>query len=412
MCVHRLFCIDLYLLLPLNSPPTHPHHQNFYVDNDTDPDSTRDQLKIVQINDGDRITNTNTPYTIVLPSGAELTVIPATGEIAYDPKGIFDSLKAGEVSTDSFTYVIEDELSLESNVATVTIVINGSNDPPVAIDDDYTATITNPTVSNNILDNDFDIDVGDVISITKISIPNGSNGEMTDVTPSGGVISATFPSGGVVTINPLTGQMDYDAGDVVDSIPAGETFVETFTYQIVDTMGQTATATVTITIEGPPQPINPFPPTVAPPIAEDNSYARTVDQLNAGGGIITGQILENDSDPDGALGDLTITSITPNGGSSTPVQPEVGIDYPLTNGKFRINPVSGVIVYTPDPDTVAALGPGSQITDSFTYVITDKDGGTDIATVTFTIVGQNDPPVPEDDSETVPEGDDVSDCVL
>ena len=54
----------------------------------------------------------------------------------------------------------------------------------------------------------------------------------------------------------------------------------------------------------------------------------------------------------------------------------------------------------------------SSLLDTFVYTIRDPDGGTDIATVTFTVVGQNDPPVPEDDSETVPEGNDVSDCVL
>ena len=169
--------------------------------------------------------------------------------------------------------------------------------PPVAIDDDYTATITNPTVSDNILDNDFDIDVGDVISITKITIPGGPNREMTDIAPSGGTISATFPSGGVVTINPLTGEMDYDASDVVASIPAGETFVETFTYQIVDTMGQTAMATVTITIEGGN----------SPPVANPDRYTAT--KVNS---IINANIvLENDTDPDGD--DLTVTKITKPG---------------------------------------------------------------------------------------------------
>ena len=239
----------------------------------------------------------------------------------------------------------------------------------------------------------------------------------------------------VVTINTATGEMTFDTSAFINDIPAGDTYEQVFDYEIVDAAGQPATTTVTI-VASPPQFVNPQTPpppptdspidspsskpssaptpkpTNVPPIAEDNSYARTVDQLEAGGGTIIGQILENDSDPDGELGDLTITSITPNGGTNTPVQPAIGIDYDLTNGVIRINPVSGGIVYTPDPDKVEALGPGSEITDILTYVITDEDGGTDIATVTFTVVGQNDPPVPEDDSETVPEGNDVSDCVL
>ena len=154
-------------------------------------------------------------------------------------------------------------------------------------------------------------------------------------------------------------------------------------------------------------------PTNAPPIAEDNTYGRTVEELNNADGTIIGEILTNDSDPDGALGEFTITSITPVGGDGT-VTPTAGTVYRLENGNFTIDPDTGSVEYTPDPAKVAALSgaPGSVLTDAFTYIITDADGGTDEATVTFTIVGQNDPPVPEDDSETVPEGGDVSDCVL
>jgi hypothetical protein len=86
--------------------------------------------------------------------------------------------------------------------------------------------------------------------------------------------------------------------------------------------------------------------------------------------------------------------------------------YPLQNGTFTIDPDTGSVVYTPDPDMIKALPPGKFHTDQFTYVITDPDGGTDTATVYFKIVGENDPPVAEDDSETVPEGGDVSGCAL
>ena len=289
-------------------------------------------------------------------------------------------------------------------------------------------------------------DNGNIIGIAMITIPDGLDGGSTDILPEGGSISAMFPSGGIVTIDSTSGKMEYDATTVIANTPAGDIYVETFTYRVVDTNGQTAMATVAITINGnnrppgfppfisslPPGPTATGDPTKAttnfpssrpsstqsielinvPPIAEDNRYTITVGQLNAGGGTIIGQILENDSDPDGEIGDLTITSITPNGGANKLEQPAVGKDYDLTNGIIRINPVSGLVVYTPNPDKIASLESESEINDFFTYAITDKDGGTDIATVTFTVVGQNDPPVPEDDSETVPEGDDVSDCVL
>ena len=180
-----------------------------------------------------------------------------------------------------------------------------------------------------------------------ITIPSGVGGGLTDITPKGGTISATFPSGGIVTIDSASGLMEYDATAVIANTPAGDTFVETFTYRVVDANGETAMATVAITISGdtrppglpqgisspPPGPTATGDPTKAttispssrpssvpsiepinvPPIAEDNSYARTVDQLKAGGGTIVGQILENDSDPDGELGELVITEVIPNG---------------------------------------------------------------------------------------------------
>ena len=580
------------------------------MENDSDPDG--DKLTVTRVN-GNRLASTSTNEIIELPSGAILTMNPETGCYELDPNGQFDSLCEGCTAEICFSYQISDGRRFDT--AKVCTIITGRNNPPVAIRDDYTATVVDPTVSDNIMDNDYDIDVGDIITITKITIP--AEDGFRDVTSSSdGSIVATFPSGGVVTIDPVTGQMDYDASAVIAKIPVGETFVETFTYQIVDSTGQTAMATVTITIEGnnrppianpdrytatkansiidanivlendtdpdgdnltvtkitkpglpgggpvtvfpqadangnmvisttfttpycdgqdavllintvtgdktfdtssfiddipagetyeqlfeyeivdaagqpatttvtivasgPPQfisaadvgPPTPSPtdaptggptsspsskpssvptegptstpsskpsavpsskptegptsspsskpsslptpkPTNAPPIAEDNTYGRTVEELNNADGTIIGEILTNDSDPDGALGELTITSITPVGGDGT-VTPTAGTEYKLENGNFTIDPDTGSVEYTPDPAKVAALSgaPGSVLTDTFTYIITDADGGTDVARVTFTIVGQNDPPVPEDDSETVPEGGDVSDCVL
>ena len=85
----------------------------------------------------------------------------------------------------------------------------------------------------------------------------------------------------------------------------------------------------------------------------------------------------------------------------------------LENGSATLDPITGEVTYTPKQNEVAKLrDPSESLSDTFVYTIRDPDGGTDIATVTFTVVGQNDPPVPEDDSETVPEGNDVSDCVL
>ena len=458
------------------------------------------------------------------PSGGVVTIDPVTGQMDYDAGAVIAKIPVGETFIETFTYQIVDSTG-QTAMATVTITIEGNNRPPIANPDRYTATKANSIIDANIvLENGTDPD-GDDLTVTKITKPGLPGGGPVTVFPQTDangnmIISTTFttPYGdgkdAVLLINTVTGEMTFDTSSFIDDIPAGETYEQVFEYEIVDAAGQPATTTVTIVASGPPQFINSIPdpspsptdaptggptsspsskpssaptegptstpsskpssvpspkptegptsspsskpssaptegptstpsskpssvpspkptegptsspsskpsslptpkPTNAPPIAEDNTYGRTVEELNNAGGTIVGEILTNDSDPDGALGELTITSITPVGGDGT-VTPTAGTEYKLENGNFTINPDTGSVEYTPDPAKVAALSgaPGSVLTDTFTYIITDADGGTDEARVTFTIVGQNDPPVPEDDSETVPEGGDVSDCVL
>ncbi len=157
----------------------------------------------------------------------------------------------------------------------------------------------------------------------------------------------------------------------------------------------------------------PAPDLPAKPIAQDDSYSKLVGELNDG--TITGQILTNDSDPNNQpLTIISITPIGPGGENSTYSGAALNNEtvYPLQNGTFTIDPNTGLVVYTPDPEKIKALPPGDFHTDQFTYVVTDPDGGTATATVYYKIVGENDPPVAEDDSETVPEGGDVTACVL
>ena len=318
----------------------------------------------------------------------------------------------------------------------------------------YTATVSeigelpDHSIAQSILsgfsDDDSSLDGG---SIVKIIIPSGmdeEDGNAQVIVPrAGDVLALRY---GNMTIDPVSGMMLYTPNpSQMENLGEGDEFIEYFDYVSVDQDGTSSVERVTIRVVGEggtaatdlptfassakpsstptedpssspsskPSSLPTPKPTNAPPIAEDNAYGRTVEQLNNADGRIIGQILENDSDPDGDLGDLTITSINPVGGDGT-VTPTAGTEYTLENGNFTIDPASGRVVYTPDPAKVAALSgaPGSVLTDSLTYVITDADGGTDIARATFTIVGQNDPPVPEDDSTTVSEGDDVSDCVL
>ena len=69
----------------------------------------------------------------MLPSGAQVT-LDADGSFTYDPSGQFDSLAMGDSDTDAFVYTIDDGNGGTAS-ATVTIEIDGVNDPPVASND-------------------------------------------------------------------------------------------------------------------------------------------------------------------------------------------------------------------------------------------------------------------------------------
>ncbi|MGH1368910.1 MAG: Ig-like domain-containing protein, partial [Maritimibacter sp.] len=107
--------------------------------------------------------------------------------------------------------------------------------------------------------------------------------------------------------------------------------------------------------------------------AVDDSY--TTDEDTA----IIMNVAGNDSDPEGD--DFDVTSV----GSAA-------------NGTVELLP-DGRVQYTPNDDFNG--------TDSFTYVVTDEHGATDVATVNITVGAVNDPPVAEDDITTI-ESDEVA----
>jgi len=93
------------------------------------------------------------PLTAILvsgPSNAAAFTLNANGSFSYKPATNFDG-------TDSFTYRARDGAA-NSNVATVTITVNGLNDPPTANNDSYTTDENKPlkVAAAGVLSNDFD----------------------------------------------------------------------------------------------------------------------------------------------------------------------------------------------------------------------------------------------------------------
>ena len=200
---------------------------------------------------------------------------------------------------------------------------------PVAVDDSYTVPVNASLTGLDVLVNDTDADLGDTLTITDV----------------------TVPANGTATIN----------GDEIDYQPTAAFHgIDTFDYTIEDTTAGTSSATVTVTVNSPPNAVN------------DNKTVLEDDPATAIA------VLANDTDPDNDT--LTITDKT-DGAKGTVV---------ITGGGTGLT-------YEPTGDLNGS--------DSFTYTISDGHGGTDTATVNMTITAQNDPPDAVDDNKTVDEDD-------
>ena len=151
----------------------------------------------------------------------------------------------------------------------------------------------------------------------------------------------------------------------------------TVTFSVADSAGNTSTgfATVTVTVASPEDP-----PANNAPVVTGNSDATTDE-----GGSVTTDVLSNATDADGDP--LTVT-----------------IDTQGTNGLASVNS-DGTITYTHD---------GSETTsDSYTYTISDGNGGSDSGVVSITVTPVNDAPVVTGNSDaTTDEGGSVTTDVL
>jgi VCBS repeat-containing protein len=199
-----------------------------------------------------------------------------------------------------------------------------------------------------------------------------------------------------LTLN-ANGTYSYDPNGQFEGLAVGETANDTFTYTISDGTGGTDTATVTITINGANDA----------PVATDNASSVTEDtdlvhnanliSVNEGSGV--------DSDVDGDS--LTLVSV--DGVTANPTTTSL----PATYGTLTFN-TGGGYTYSLDNTNpaVQALGVGETLTETFDYVVSDGNGGSDTATLTITINGNNDAPVAQDDAETTDQDTVVSDSVL
>ncbi len=374
-------------------------------------------------NDTDVDAGTMLTASLVANGSHGIATLASDGSFTYTPNADFNG-------TDSFTYTASDGTAA-SNVATVTIAVTRKNDAPVATDDSAT-TDEDTAVSGNVLGNDTDVDAGTMLTASLVA--NGSNGTATlasdgsftytpnadfngtdsftytasdgtavsnvatvtiAVTPKNDAPvavndSATTDEDTAVSGNVLGNDTDVDAGTMltaslvangshgIATLASDGSFTYTpnadfngtdsFTYTASDGTAVSNVATVTIAVTSKNDA----------PIAVNDSTT------TAENTAVTIAVLANDSDPDG--GTLSVTSVT------TPAHGTAGLN------------AGGTVTYTP-----AANYNGG---DSFSYTISDNQGGSATATVSVTVTNVNYPPVAVNDAATTVEDQAVTIAVL
>jgi len=293
--------------------------------------------------------------TAVAGSNGGTFTINADGTYSFAPGTGFDDLAAGQTRTTAVTYTISDGQG-GTSIATVSVTVTGQNDAPAAANDTFVTNEDTP-VTFDVRSNDSDVD-GGTLAVTQIDGQNISAGDSVSVT------------GGTVTLD-ASGTLTFTPAPDFNGTPS-------FTYTVSDGQGGTATATVNGTVN----------PVQDPPVAADDTFTTSEDVA------VTFDVRSNDSDPDGDA--LSVTQI--NGTNIAP-----GGSVAITGGIVMLN-ANGTLTFTPGADFNGS--------PSFTYTISDGQGGTATATVNGTVVPVQDAPVAVDDSFTTNEDAAVDIAVL
>jgi outer membrane protein OmpA-like peptidoglycan-associated protein len=308
------------------------------VQNNNPPDAVADEFPVAE-DSGATVLDVLANDSFAPDANEQLTVTAVTqpasggsvtlqgGLVSFTPSPNYN----GPVT---FTYTVSDGNG-GTDTATVTVNVTAVNDPPTAAADTVTVTEDGGATVVDVLANDtFAPDANEQLTVTAVTQP-----------ASGGSVTL---QGGVVSFTPAP---NYN-GPV------------TFSYTVSDGNGGTNTATVTVNVTAE----NDAPDAVADafPVAEDS-------------GPTVVDVLANDSFAPDANEQLTVTAVT---------QPATGGTVTLVNGE---------VSFTPAPDYNGPV--------TFTYTVSDGNGGTDTATVTINVTAVNDAPTGVADTfSTVAEG--------
>ncbi|MDE2337483.1 MAG: tandem-95 repeat protein [Alphaproteobacteria bacterium] len=265
---------------------------------------------------GNVLTNDTDPNGLALSVTAGTFATAHGGSVVMNANGTFTYTPAANFTgTDSFTYTLNDSAGLTATGTATLGIAAASLSPPVAAPDSFTGA-ENHVITGNVLTNDTD-----------------QNGLALSVAP------GTFATahGGILLIS-ADGSFTYTPA-------AGFAGTDSVYYTLSDSAGLKSSGLVTLTVD-------------APPVAAPDSFTGTENHA------ITGDVLMNDTDPNGLA--LHVTA---------------GI-FASAHGGTVVENADGTFTYTPAANFIG--------TDSFTYTLNDSAGLTATGTATVAV---NPPPV-------------------
>ncbi|WP_200906811.1 VCBS domain-containing protein, partial [Cobetia sp. UCD-24C] len=335
-------------------------------DTDTDGGNDSDALIVSGIGAGANAGTDTAAGTPVTGTYGSVT-IAEDGSYTYaldNSNAAVQALAEGEVITETFTYEISDGQG-GTDTALLTVTINGTNDAPIA-------TLRAPQVETgsdgeeiapiSLQDAFQDVDSGAQLSYTAENLPGG------------------------LVIDPVTGVISGTLAD--DASQSGNTTTDgryTVTVTATDEQGQSADVT-----------LNFFVANVAPEAfdntAELDEGIATSDTSTTTGNVLSDAQPDTDTDGGNDTDALIVSGI--GAGANAGTDTAAGTPVTGTYGSVTIAE-DGSYTYALDNSNAAvqALAEGEVVTETFTYEISDGQGGTDTALLTVTINGTNDAPV-------------------
>ena len=280
----------------------------------------------------------------------------ANGSYSYvaDNSAAIAAAPTGSHLQDTFSYTVSD-----GNGGTATASLTVTLDrAPVASNStatDVAGATVSATAASGVLAHATDAD-GDTLTVTAVS----------DTTSGAGTVGNSLAGAyGHLTLN-ANGSYSYvaDKSAAIAAAPTGSHLQDTFSYTVSDGNGGTATATLTVTLDRAPVASNSTATDVA---------GATVSATAASG------VLAHASDADGDTLTVTAVSDTTSGAGT------VGTSLAGAYGHLTLN-ANGSYSYVADNSAAIAAAPtGSHLQDTFSYTVSDGNGGTATASLTITL---------------------------